>query len=259
MKIRVASWNVRGLPYPQRQIRLLADRHLDILLLQDVSRRASDAIRGSDHWKSLATSLNSSSHPQAGCLVAAQADWQFTEPTGIPGDATSSRALAVSAVNDGVALTLVSCYAPTNVGQGTKERPGFFTALAAWLSALSAPVLLGLDANGPRTDHPDITRSEWWVPEESSVLGVGPSTEDALRCWYDDHPDALRRRVQYYPRGPLADSYHRGRKGKFVRSRYDSIRISPGIIVEEVNYLYDEAFAAGSDHALVVAVLAITD
>jgi exonuclease III len=259
MKIRVASWNVRGLPCPQRQIWLLADCHLDILLLQDVSQRATDAISSSGHWKSVATSLNSGPHPQAGCLVAARADWQFTDSTGIPGDASSSRALAVSAVNHGVAVTLVSCYAPTNVGQGRKERPGFFNALADWLSTLSAPFMLGIDANGPRTDHPDITRNKWWVPEESSVLGAETSTEDALRRWYDDHPDALRRRVQYYPRGPLADSYHRGRKGKFVRSRYDSIRISPGIIVEEVNYLYDEALVAGSDHALVVAVLAVTD
>jgi len=68
-----------------------------------------------------------------------------------------------------------------------------------------------------------------------------------------DHPAELKRRVQYYPNGPLADSYHRGRRGKYLRCRYDSIRVSPGISVTDVRYLYEEAVQAGSDHALVVA------
>jgi len=68
-----------------------------------------------------------------------------------------------------------------------------------------------------------------------------------------DHPVDLKRRVQYYPNGPLADSYHRGQKGKYLRCRHDSIRVSPSISVTDVRYLYEEAVQAGSDHALVVA------
>ena len=68
-----------------------------------------------------------------------------------------------------------------------------------------------------------------------------------------DDPADLKRRVRYYPNGPLADSYHRGRKGKYLRCRYDSIRVSPSISVTDVRYLYEEAVQAGSDHALVVA------
>jgi len=63
----------------------------------------------------------------------------------------------------------------------------------------------------------------------------------------------LKRRVRYYLNGSLADSYHRGRKGKYLRCRYDSIRVSPGIRVTDVRYLYKDAVRAGSDHALVVA------
>jgi endonuclease/exonuclease/phosphatase family metal-dependent hydrolase len=71
--------------------------------------------------------------------------------------------------------------------------------------------------------------------------------------WYADHPAELKRRARYYPNGPLADSYHRGRRGKYLRCRYDSVRVSPGINVTDVRYLYEEAVRAGSDHALVVA------
>ena len=72
------------------------------------------------------------------------------------------------------------------------------------------------------------------------------------------HPVDLKRRVRYYPNGPLADSYHRGRRGKYLRCCYDSIRLSPRIIVTDVRYLYEEAVQAGSDHALVVANVELT-
>jgi endonuclease/exonuclease/phosphatase family metal-dependent hydrolase len=102
-------------------------------------------------------------------------------------------------------------------------------------------------------DHPDIEQSRWWTDEEALVLGAGAGTSDVLRLWYTDHPVELRRRERYYPHGPLADSYHRGRRGQYLRCRYDSIRVSPDISVMDVRYLYDEAVRAGSDHALVVA------
>lgn len=170
-------------------------------------------------------------------------------PDGLP----PSRALAVTAAHDAVAVTLFSCYAPTNSGPGRKERSRCFNALAAWLSAVPPPLVLGMDANGPRLDHPDIEESKWWTEGEALVLGAGAQTEDVLRLWYADHPAELKRRARYYPSGPLADSYHRGRRGKYLRCRYDSIRVSPGISVMDVRYLYDEAVRAGSDHALVVA------
>jgi hypothetical protein len=164
-----------------------------------------------------------------------------------------SRSLAVTAAHGGAALTLLSCYAPTNTGPGRKERPGYFSALAAWLSAVPDPVVLGMDANGPRMDYPDIEQNQWWTEEEALVLGAGMRTSDVLRLWYADHPAELKRRARYYPSGPLADSYHRGRRGKYLRCRYDSIRVSSGISVMDVRYLSEEAVRAGSDHALVVA------
>jgi len=39
--------------------------------------------------------------------------------------------------------------------------------------------------------------------------------------------------------------------------RYDFIYVSPGLDVLDVNYLYEESVQAGSDHALVTALLRI--
>jgi exonuclease III len=258
MNLRIANWNVRGMPHPADQLRLLADQNSDILLLQDVGPSAVRAVADSHLCNHIA---DTGSFPisfqgvarRGGCLIAVKGDWVLTSTLPTPDALLFSRSLAVTATCGQAIVTLLSCYAPTNTGPGRKERSNTFSALAAWLSTVSAPVVLGMDANGPRVDHPDIEQSRWWTQEEALVLGSGTPTEDVLRLWYADHPAELKRRVRYYPNGPLADSYHRGRKGKYLRCRYDSIRVSPGIGVTDVRYLYEEAVQAGSDHALVVA------
>jgi hypothetical protein len=248
------------MPHPTDQLRLLDDQHADIVLLQDVGPSAVRAVGDSRLWLNLADTWSLPHPPPAiirrgGCLIAATGDWTLTSTAPIPDELLFRRSLAVSTSHGSTTLTLLSCYAPTNTGPGRRERPDCFSTLADWLSTLPAPIVLGMDANGPRVDHPDIEQSRWWTTEEALVLGPGAQTEDVLRLWYAGHPAELKRRVRYYPNGPLADSYHRGRKGKHLRCRYDSVRVSPGISVTDVRYLYEEAARAGSDHALVIAQL----
>jgi hypothetical protein len=246
------------MPRPADQLSLLADQHPDIVLLQDVGPSAVRAVVDSHLWDHVAETWSLPHPPGAvtrrgGCLIAASSSWVLGSALPTPDVLSSNLSLAVTAAHGGTTLTILSCYASTNTGQGRNERPSYFGALAAWLSAVPAPVVLGMDANGPRVDHPDIRQSLWWTEKEALVLGTGARTCDVLRLWYADHPAELKRRVRYYPNGPLADSYHRGRRGKYLRCRYDSIRVSPGISVTDVRYLYEEAVRAGSDHALVVA------
>jgi hypothetical protein len=248
------------MPHPTDQLGLLADQHADIVLLQDMGPSAVRAVADSRLWLNLADTWSLPHPPGAiirrgGCLIGATGDWTLTSTPPTPDELLFRRSLVVSATHGNATLTLLSCYAPTNTGPGRKERPDCFSTLAAWLSTFPAPIVLGMDANGPRVDHPDIEQSRWWTEEEALVLGPGSQTEDVLRLWYASHPAELKRRVQYYPNGPLADSYHRGRKGKYLRCRYDSIRISSSIGVTSIRYLYEEAVRAGSDHALVIAQL----
>ena len=56
--------------------------------------------------------------------------------------------------------------------------------------------------------------------------------------------------------GPLAISHIRGNRRK-IECRYDFIHISPGLDVLYVDYLYEESVQAGSDHALVTALLKV--
>jgi hypothetical protein len=262
MRLRIASWNVRGMPQPVDQLGLLADQHADILLLQDVGPSAVRAVVDSRLWGHVTDtwSLPIASRAisrRGGCLIASTNEWILGTAAPVRDILLSSCSLAVTASHGEATLTLLSCYAPTNTGPGRKKRPACLGTLAAWLSAVPTPLVLGMDANGPRVDHPNIDQSRWWTDGEALVLGAGARTSDVLRLWYVDHPIELRHRVRYYPNGPLADSYHRGRKGKYLRCRYDSIRVSLGISVVDVRYLYEEAVRAGSDHALVITDIAL--
>ncbi|MCE5193635.1 MAG: hypothetical protein ABFD13_02370, partial [Candidatus Cryosericum sp.] len=248
MRLRIAAWNVRSMPHPIDQLRLLDDQHTDIVLLQDVGPSAVRAIAESSLWSHILHTWSTPPvgrlHRRGGCLIATSNGWLLAQlPAGDP--LLAHRLLAATATRAGTTVSLISCYAPTNTGPGRNDRPGYFTALADWLTTVPAPTLLAMDANGPRVDDPDIAQSIWWTPEESAVLGAGASTSDALRLWYAEHPADFQRRTRHYPHGPLADSYHRGRKAKYLRSRYDSIRVSPGIHVLDVRYLYDDAVRAG--------------
>src|SRR5450830_2175509 len=119
MRLRIASWNVRGMPHPADQLRLLADQHPDILLLQDVGPSAVRAVVDRRLWEHTADtwSFPLSSQTVArrgGCLIAATDDWVLTPALPVPDILPSNRSLAVTAVHTGSALTLLSCYAPTN-------------------------------------------------------------------------------------------------------------------------------------------------
>ena len=91
------------------------------------------------------------------------------------------------------------------------------------------------------------------------LLGPDPRhrLRDTLRTYLDAHPDEYGRRRDERPHGPLAVSYRtRGKNGVPGLQRYDHIYASwPDFRVKDVRYLYEEARAAGSDHALIVADL----
>lgn len=258
MRLRVVSWNVRSAEQGASELALLRGLSPHVILLQDITCSMAQTMRQDDCMAGVLDTWNDDKSGTArrrrgGCLIAVTYPWRLTLRTRPPGSATDGRILCGTAVCGDTALTLFSCYAPTNAGVARTGRTAFFTALAQELAITPTPLILGMDANGPRIDHPDLARSVWWTPEEAAVLGSGTPTRDALRLWYQEHPDEFRKRCRYYPHGPLADSYHRGRRGRFLRSRYDSIRFSPDIRVLDVRYLYDDAIHAGSDHAVVVA------
>jgi len=108
-------------------------------------------------------------------------------------------------------------------------------ALARRLAPEAGPLILGIDADAPKTDHPDICRNEWWWDDELLLLRDRPvhRLRDAFRLFLHDHPAELARAVSARPRGPLAVSHFRGTR-KRTACRYDFLYVSSGIRVRRV-------------------------
>lgn len=167
----------------------------------------------------------------------------------------------------GQPVTVVSYHAPTGV-QHKEKKPEQAVRLARWLHSIDGPVLFAGDFNTPATDHPDhaMIRTHWHTGHRNLAglpgddLLVGPNEihalRDVFRTWLDDHPVAARQIRESFPEGPLAISHRTGTPRN--PRRYDAIWASPHFSVKDVQYLYEPAVEAGSDHALVLSDLELS-
>ena len=162
------------------------------------------------------------------------------------------------------ATTVVSYHAPAGVTHKLK-KPAQAVQVAQWLASIDGAVLLAGDFNTPKVDHPNASkvRTHWHTGDRKlrgatgdDVL-VGPneihSLRDTLRTYLEATPRVFDEIRAERPTGPLHISHHTN-PGRNPR-RYDAIWASPHFGVDNVTYIYEEALAAGTDHALVVADL----
>ncbi len=96
------------------------------------------------------------------------------------------------------------------------------------------------------------------LPGDDLLVGPKPihGLQDAFRLYLGDHPDELDEIRADHPSGPLATSYCTNSSGD-NKYRYDAIWVSAHFAVESVEYVYDQAIDAGTDHALVQADLVL--
>lgn len=79
-----------------------------------------------------------------------------------------------------------------------------------------------------------------------------------MRTWLEGRPEEMARIREERPEGPLAISHRSGKTRQHPGNprRYDHIYATrTDFRVDHVEYLYDQACAAGSDHAVVIADL----
>ena len=81
--------------------------------------------------------------------------------------------------------------------------------------------------------------------------------DDAYRRWLGEHPTEAAALARSTPFGPLAATHRTGKGAKSPGSwmRFDSIWVTRHWAVQHIDHLYDDAIAAGSDHAVVIADL----
>ena len=262
MNLRFVSWNIHNRQFITPMIDVLRSIRADIIALQEVSISAYDELVDSSLFSWSAFSLdirppgkNEGRGRQLGCAVLGQTPFRLIGSSLLESTPLPERTLIVEVESPAGPLKVCSFHAPPGVSWHEK-KPQSFLALAHWLTQHQSEVIVGMDANAPKRDHPDHQQNEWWWEEEECLLGDQPlhSLKDALRVWLAAHPLEAEQIRQANPYGPLAVSYDRGR-GTSIPCRYDFIYSTTDFAVSQVRYLYDEALKVGSDHALVVADL----
>jgi endonuclease/exonuclease/phosphatase family metal-dependent hydrolase len=145
-----------------------------------------------------------------------------------------------------------------------RAKPDQLRALCRHVTRLprSEASVFALDANEPDVDAWDFARTRF-NPNKDKGRGpamlLGPEAphghRDALRDHLARHPEEAHRMREARPEGPLAASYYTRTK----TCRYDHCWVNDHVEVRSVRYLYQRAVEAGSDHALVLANLAVDE
>lgn len=235
----------------------------DVLALQEVGSEfhADLASQAVFHWSVSSLVLRPPGPTEGrarrlGCSIFGRSPFRLLGSGVLAHLAFPERALVVVVESDAGPVTFGSFHTPPGANWGM-IKPLTLTAIAEWLAERNGPVVVGIDANAPKTDHPNPAENEWWWDEEPLLLGSSPGHQlrDALRLFLADRPEVMSAICAERPRGPLATSHFRGRGKTRTACRYDFIYVTQDFDVENVSYLMEEAIKAGSDHALVAATL----
>lgn len=264
MNIRYVSWNIHDKNHIMPLVEFLHRINGDLIALQEVTVSAYRTLVESKlfAWSTFSLDLrppqaNEGQGRRLGCALLGQDPFSYRSSFLLEDVPLPERALIAEVETLTGPLTLCSFHTPPGA-TWRKKKPEALVALAKWLAHQQTRVIVGIDANAPRSDRPEIEQNEWFWKEEPLMLGAQPlhTLKDSLRVWLTAHPIEAAHLLAHSPQGPLAVSYDRGRLKKvFIPCRYDFIYITPDFAVSGIRYLYEEAIQAGSDHALVVADL----
>ncbi len=261
MNIRFVSWNIHMKNHITPLVELLHGISADLVALQEVTVSAYQQLVESKlfAWSTFSLDLrppqaNEGQGRRLGCALLGQASFRSKSSFLLEEAPLPERALIAEVETLTGPLTLCSYHTPPGA-TWREKKPQSLVALAKWLANQPTRVIVGMDANAPKSDRLYIEQNEWFWEKEPLMLGAQPLhvLRDSLRVWLTAHPLEAARLQAHSPHGPLAVSYNRGwGKKLFIPCRYDFIYITPDFGVSEVLYLYEEAIQAGSDHALVV-------
>lgn len=273
MVFRFASWNVRNSAGSEKLLSLIEKQKPDLLALQEVNPKFHVKLAQTRNFAWSACSLtlrppsaSEPSDPKRGCSLFGRSPFVLSWLSLLNDVWCPEQSLIADLQCLAGGITACSFHTPPGASHKIGKSK-YLRGVATWLARRDLATVFGVDANAPKTDHPDIAQNDWWRPGEPELLGSPQgkpprrlhNLEDTFRTYLAANPDELAKIQHERPNGPLAVSYDRGHKGKKVPCRYDFIYATPDISVKGVSYLYDESWDAGSDHGMVIADLELRE
>jgi endonuclease/exonuclease/phosphatase family metal-dependent hydrolase len=265
MNFRFASWNVNNRNFTKTHASIFRELGADVIALQEVSPTFHASLDETQlfSWSSSSFAIRPCKEGEGrarrlGCSLLGSKLFLLLNASLVPRLAFPERSLVASLETRGRQMTVCSFHAPPGTNWG-EIKPRTLKAIGRWLARQPPPLVFGIDANAPKTDHPDISCNKWWWEEELLLLGATPLHElkDSLRLFLDANPAEFARAVRARPNGPLAVSHIRGNRLNTTECRYDFIYVTSDIQVRKVQYNFGKRIRAISDHALVIADLEV--
>lgn len=281
MSVRFMSWNLRGAwrggvrLQTQAQIAFVRTVEVDVLAAQEVTPEAFELISACGMFHSAAFSLNEGHLGETRCEYGSALFFSKridlidfrrltqSELSDVPGDIRNiSRDLtAISTASvETLRLTFGSFHVPAAQGTrwGWRGKRGVLRGIANVLATSSAGAV-GVDANGPKSEHRDVRRNVYWyegtAQDREEYLLHDPERaphgyRDALRVYLELHPEEHHRRPRESAHAPLAVSHRR----RGVPCRYDFVFVAGLIPLDAPAY---PEVTGLSDHSPVVANLSL--
>lgn len=258
--VRIISWNLRHTALRRGArvslLRDLDDRfgRWDVLCAQEVIPELASALLDAFDGQR-AHFIDRPGEREEGAtsaaLLLARAPWTLSGADVLSEAPSPLRSCTATLLYAGEAVAAVASGAlpPARMPRwGVDAKVAQAEAFARWVKRQAPrPVIVGLDANGPLEDGFD---GPTFHSQRERVLFGFPDAPltDAYRAALSDADRERFRSLR--PDGPLAVTYVAGGAGR----RYDHILIR-GCEVVSAGHVLGDALAAGSDHALVHALL----
>lgn len=187
MRFRVVSWNLNGLGKQNGRIEFLRSLEPDITILLEATPSFYESLKENRYLTHLACSLDLCSGQEKRKrplgVVIGSPRFPVDQVTLLPDMPVAERALVGRVIVAGQAVDVCGFHAPPGVNWGNVKSEAY-AALESWLVNRSGPTILGMDGNSPRVDHPDHSKSEFWRPNEDTVLSA--NVKHRLRDSYSD-------------------------------------------------------------------------